>query len=145
MKFVSKLRLILSKAIQNSIVSSQLINEKMTQVVDSNTPLNQLDDVTVSASQQTKNDKASKKDLNNNEETTNLAPNKDEDKNNSETELIDLIESNLKLVDKTNKPISKLLEPMDISGAAKYLLKCKNVIFMTGAGISTSVRILKLL
>lgn len=133
MKFlVTKLKLIISKTIQNSVICSHLIN-KMTKVVNTKTQLDKLDDVT--GRDETKKNNKNRKDLNNNE---NLAPNKNEDKKNSENELIDLFESNLKLND-TNKAESKLFESMDISGAAKYLLKCKNVIFMTGAGISTSV------
>ena len=62
-------------------------------------------------------------DLNNNEKTKTK---------NNENELIDLFDTKLTIKD-------KYFESMDIVGAAKYLLSCKNCIFMTGAGISTSV------
>jgi len=55
----------------------------------------------------------------------------------SEHELSDLFEANLK-IDETPKK-TKIFPSMDITGAASYLLKCKSVVIMTGAGISTSV------
>lgn len=116
MKLVTKLaKLINLKTIKPLFIQNLII--KMTQIASDKT---QLDDVT---------DEKKPTDSNNNE--LNLAQNKT-----TENDLIDLFETNLKL---DNKLKLNLFESMDIAGAAKCLLKCKNVIFMTGAGISTSV------
>ncbi len=52
------------------------------------------------------------------------------------TSLSNLLSRTLKIENKPNK-----LETVDLGGVAKYLSTCKNVIFMTGAGISTSAGI----
>ena len=116
MKLVTKLaKLINLKTIKPLFIQNLII--KMTQIASDKT---QLDDVT---------DEKKTTDSNNNE--LNLAQNIT-----TENDLIDLFETNLKLDSKLKL---NLFESMDIAGAAKYLLNCKNVIFMTGAGISTSV------
>ena len=73
-------------------------------------------------------------DYNNNLLFGNSAP-KTEKKILTEHELANLFESSLKM-DETKV---KYFESMDIKGAANYLLKCKSIVIMTGAGISTSV------
>lgn len=50
-----------------------------------------------------------------------------------EYDLANSLNDSLKI---TNKPIQKL-ETLDIDGLSKYLLTCKNIVFMNGAGIST--------
>ena len=53
---------------------------------------------------------------------------------NARSENLEKIFDKLK-IDEDSK--AKKLESLDIQGIAKYLLTCKNVILMTGAGIST--------
>lgn len=48
------------------------------------------------------------------------------------TSLSNLLSRTMKIED-----TPKRLESLDLAGIAKYLLTCRNIIFMTGAGIST--------
>lgn len=47
--------------------------------------------------------------------------------------LVNSLNDSLKI---SNKRVKKL-ETLDIEGLSKYLLTCKNIVFMNGAGIST--------
>ena len=56
----------------------------------------------------------------------------------SEECLNNLINASLNL---NSKPKAKKVESLDVEGFCKYLLTCKKVLFMTGAGISTAAGI----
>jgi hypothetical protein len=56
-------------------------------------------------------------------------------------DMIDLLSSMLgfkwRIKDENELMKLRKLETLDLEGIAKYLKTCKNIIFMTGAGIST--------
>ena len=125
MKIVTKLKVILTqKSFQDYFVWSKLLS-KMTKATCKNPSLDDL----------TRQENITKiNDYNNN---ILFGKNVEKTKILSENELSELFEANLKIEMENQKP--KIFESMDIAGAASYLLKCKSIVIMTGAGISTSV------